>query len=124
MPPQLYPAGALTAAPGRPASHHLIAPDPAGWSQIALVEWELRGQAWADTHPHDEYNYVLDGVLLVSCDGETVEVPAGSAVRVPAGGTGHYWAPEHARMLAIYGPNPRGDASSTHGLTPLTDRPA
>ena len=83
------------------------------------MEWELTGEAWSDEHPHDEYNYVLDGVLVVSCDGRTVEAPAGSVVRVPAGTTGHYSAPTHARMLAIYGPNPRGGRSSVHGLTRL-----
>ena len=119
MPPELYAAGPLMGRPGRPRSHAFIAPQPTGWSQVALMEWELAGETWSDEHPHDEYNYVLDGLLLVSCDGQTVEVPAGSVVRVPAGTTGHYSAPTHARMLAIYGPNPRGEASSVHGLSRL-----
>jgi mannose-6-phosphate isomerase-like protein (cupin superfamily) len=84
------------------------------------MEWELAGESWTDEHPHDEYNYVLEGLLLVSCDDQTVEVPTGSVVRVPAGTTGHYSAPTHARMLAIYGPNPRGEATSVHGLSQLS----
>jgi mannose-6-phosphate isomerase-like protein (cupin superfamily) len=83
------------------------------------MEWELTAQSWSDEHPHDEYNYVLDGVLVVTCDGATVEVTAGSVVRVPAGATGHYAAPVHARMLAIYGPNPQGQPSAVHGLSHL-----
>jgi mannose-6-phosphate isomerase-like protein (cupin superfamily) len=120
MPPEVYPAGPLTAQPDRPHSHAFIAPGPTGWTQVALMEWELTAESWSDEHPHDEYNYVLDGVLLVTCDGQTVEVPAGSAVRVPAGTTGHYAAPVHARMLAIYGPNPQGRPTSVHGLSRLT----
>jgi mannose-6-phosphate isomerase-like protein (cupin superfamily) len=120
MPPELYPAGPLTALPDRPHSHAFIAPTPAGWTQVALMEWELTAESWSDEHPHDEYNYVLDGLLLVTCDGQTVEVPAGSVVRVPAGTTGHYAAPTHARMLAIYGPNPQGRPSAVHGLSRLT----
>ena len=121
MSPEMYAAGPLTSRPGRPRSHAFIAPQPEGWEQVALMEWELTGQSWTDEHPHDEYNYVLEGLLLVSCNGQTVEVPAGSVVRVPAGTTGHYSAPTHARMLAIYGPNPRGEASHVHGLSELSD---
>jgi len=120
MSPEMYAAGPLTGRPGRPRSHAFIAPQPAGWEQVALMEWELTGQSWTDEHPHDEYNYVLEGLLLVSCNGQTVEVPAGSLVRVPAGTTGHYSAPTYARMLAIYGPNPRGEASHVHGLSQLS----
>jgi quercetin dioxygenase-like cupin family protein len=123
VPPELYPAGPLTSRPGRPRSHAFIAPRTEGWSQVALMEWELTGETWSDEHPHDEYNYVLDGLLLVTCDGQTVEVPAGSAVRVPAGTTGRYSAPTHARMLAVYGPNPEGAASTVHGLSAAGDEP-
>jgi hypothetical protein len=84
------------------------------------MEWELTAEEWVDEHPHDEFNYVLEGTLLVTCDGETVEVPQGSIVRVPAGSTGRYWAPDHARMLAIYGPNPDGAPSIISGCDPST----
>jgi ethanolamine utilization protein EutQ (cupin superfamily) len=100
-------------------SRAFIPPTDTGWSGVALMEWELTAQEWIDEHPHDEFNYVLEGTLMVSCDGETVEVPAGSVVRVPAGSRGRYWALEHARMLAVYGPNPRGEPSTIVGLRGL-----
>jgi ethanolamine utilization protein EutQ (cupin superfamily) len=84
-----------------------------------MMEWELTAQEWVDEHPYDEFNYVLEGTLMVSCDGETVEVPAGSVVQVPAGSRGRYWAPEHARMLAVYGPNPNAEPSTIVGLRSL-----
>ena len=33
---------------------------------------------------------------------------SGDTIVVPAGSTGHYWAPTYARLLGIYGPNPTG----------------
>ena len=118
MPPVLFPAGPLT---GAPRGHRFVAPRPEGWSSVAVMEWELTGQEWRDQHPHDELNYVLEGTLFVEVDGETVEAPAGSLVQVRAGDAGRYWAPDHARMLAIYGPNPDGLASRVDGLRPLDE---
>jgi mannose-6-phosphate isomerase-like protein (cupin superfamily) len=116
VPPIVYPSGERT---GPTRSHAFIPPAPAGWDSIALAEWELVGQEWEDQHPHDEFNYVLEGTLFVSCDEETVEAPAGSVVYVPAEATGRYWAPERARMLAIYGPNPHGRPTRIGGLRAL-----
>ena len=87
------------------------------------MEWELRGESWTDEHPHDEFNYVLEGCLFVECDGETVEALAGDVVQIPAGSIGRYWAPRHARMLAVYGPNPEGRASRKHGYERLDTAP-
>jgi ethanolamine utilization protein EutQ (cupin superfamily) len=115
---------APTVFSGRPRggpthSRVLIPATDAGWSGVAMMEWELTAQEWSDEHPHDEFNYVLEGTLMVSCDGETVEVPAGSVVQVPAGSRGRYWAPERARMLAVYGPNPNAEPSTIVGLRSL-----
>jgi ethanolamine utilization protein EutQ (cupin superfamily) len=95
--------------PGR----SIIEPDPGGWSGIALMEWELNAAEWTDRHPHDEINYVLDGELHVESDGQTVIARPGDTVVVVAGSTGRYSAPMHARMLAIYGPNPDGAESDS-----------
>jgi quercetin dioxygenase-like cupin family protein len=119
MPPTVYAAGELL---GAPRSHKFIVPDPNGWVGVAMMEWELTAQEWVDEHPHDELNYVLAGTLFVTCDGDTVEVRQGSVVRVPAGSVGTYRAPEHARMLAIYGPNPDGAPSTRHGLRSIAGR--
>lgn len=116
MAPTVYPGGSRR---GATRSRAFIPPSADGWSGVALMEWELTAQEWIDEHPHDEFNYVLEGTLMVSCDGETVEVAAGQVVRVPAGSRGRYWAPEHARMLAVYGPNPRGESSTIVGLRAL-----
>ena len=40
-------------------------------------------------------------------------------VRVPAHATGRYAAPERARMLAVYGPNPDAAPSRIGGLSTL-----
>jgi uncharacterized cupin superfamily protein len=83
--------------------------DPAGaWDEIALSEWELTAAGWSDQHPHTETNVVLEGELHVESGGVTVVGKAGDTMKVPAGEVGRYWAPRHARMVAIYGPNPEG----------------
>jgi quercetin dioxygenase-like cupin family protein len=66
---------------------------------------------WTDHHPHTETNVVLDGRLHVECQGVTVVAGPGDTVQVPAGRAGRYWAPEYARMLAVYGPNPAAEES-------------
>jgi ethanolamine utilization protein EutQ (cupin superfamily) len=91
----------------------IIDADPAGWAGVALSEWELNAAAWTDRHPHDEINYVLSGELQVASDGETVVAGPGDTVLVRAGSVGTYTAPVHARMLAIYGPNPDGAESDS-----------
>jgi quercetin dioxygenase-like cupin family protein len=70
-----------------------------------MFEWELTAESWTDEHPHTEYNFVIDGRLFVESGGVTVEALPGDLVQVPAGVVGRYWAPEFARMLAIYGPS-------------------
>lgn len=117
MAPVVHARGELSGTPG---SHAFVPPDPRGWSSVAIMEWELNGQEWVDQHPHAEFNYVLEGTLVVEAGGETVEVPAGCVVEVRAGLRGRYRAPVHARMLAIYGPNPDGAPSTIVGLRPLS----
>ena len=89
MAPQRYPASPLLRREGRPKGHAFVAPG----------------------------DYVLEGRLFVACDGETVEAVTGDVVRVPAGSVGRYWAPEYARMVAVYGPNPHGLESRVHAFT-------
>ncbi|MFJ9634567.1 cupin domain-containing protein [Streptomyces sp. NPDC101175] len=119
MAPQKYPSSPLARREGRPKGHAIVPPGEGRRPGVALMEWELRGESWTDEHPHDEFNYILEGHLFVACDGETVEVLAGDVVRVPAGRVGRYWAPGYARMLAVYGPNPQGAASRVHAYVRL-----
>lgn len=105
------PAMDLLAAPGDPSGSRcrcLMEPLPESWTGFVLSEWELRRRGWADLHPHDETNIVVEGELHVECDGQTVVVGPRGTVRVPAGKIGRYSAPVYARMFAIYGPNPTG----------------
>lgn len=81
-------------------------------SEPALFEWELTAEAWTDEHPHNEYNFVIEGQLFVESGGVTVAAQAGDVVRVPAGTAGKYWAPKYARLLAIYGPSNGGPSRS------------
>ena len=103
--PKKYPKAGFEPRSGLPNCRVILAPRPEGWTEPALFEWELRGEAWTDEHPHTEYNYVLEGQLFVEAEGVTIEAGAGDLVQVPAGATGKYWAPVYARMLAIYGPS-------------------
>jgi mannose-6-phosphate isomerase-like protein (cupin superfamily) len=97
----------------------IIMPRPqGGWSEPVLFEWELTAESWTDEHPHNEYNFVIEGHLFVECGGVTVEAHAGDVVRVPAGAVGKYWAPQYARLLAIYGPS-KGDPSRVLGYEKL-----
>ena len=118
MPPTVFPAVELS---GEPKDNRFVWDPSPSWTSVRIGEWELTAQEWIDTHQHDEFNYVLEGTLMVSCDGETVEVPSGSLVRTPAGSTGRYWAPVYARMLVIYGPNPTGAKVEIGGLRSLDD---
>lgn len=107
LPAELIPRRTQPSAE-EPACFFFIPAPPEGWSQPALGEWELHGSEFGDRHQHDEVNYVLDGRLIVECDGERVEAGPGDVVRVPAGHAAYYSAPEYARMLFVYGPNPDG----------------
>jgi ethanolamine utilization protein EutQ (cupin superfamily) len=89
------------------------------WTAPVVMEWELTEAQWTDTHPHDEFNFVLDGELHVESDGNLVVARAGDLVRVAANSQGRYFAPEHARMLAIYDHNPGGAESDIVGLAHL-----
>jgi uncharacterized cupin superfamily protein len=105
---------------GAGPSGHPLVPAAAGvGSDLVITEWELRGESWTDRHPHTEYNYVLDGVLFVESEGNTVEAHRGDVVLVGAGTVGRYWAPDYARLLAVYGPNPTGAPSEVVGLAPV-----
>lgn len=107
--------GAKTTAPaGQDPVCRMILPAPeSGWDQLAMGEWELRAAGFGDCHPHDEVNYVLEGRLYVDCDGETVRGDAGDVIRVPADHAAYYRAPDYARMLFVYGPNPLGRPTRT-----------
>lgn len=92
---------------------NLLTPPPtASWDGCVLTEWELRSAGWQDRHDHDEFTYVLEGELHLSCEGEEVVLKQGDVGRVPAGRVGRYVAPNYARMLAVYGPNPTGTEAS------------
>ncbi|UUU19119.1 cupin domain-containing protein [Streptomyces sp. DSM 40750] len=120
MAPQKYLSSPLVRREeGWPKGHVFVPPGEGSRPGVALIEWELRGESWTDEHPHDEFNYVLEGHLFVACDGETLEAVTGDVVRVPAGSVGRYWAPEYARMIAVYGPNPQGLESRVHAYTRL-----
>lgn len=112
MPAELIPAAPLD-PDSEPACRMILPAPPSGWRQPALGIWELRQAGFGDCHPHDEINYVLEGTLIVECDGESVEARPGDVVRVPAGHPAYYRAPDYARMVFVYGPNPDGLPSTS-----------
>ena len=120
--PRLISGGAgLQPRPDRPRmrTRWVIPPSADGWQEFALSEWELTAAGWSDRHPHSETNVVLEGELHVESGGVTVVASAGDTVTVPAGEVGRYWAPVHARMIAIYGPNPEADDTDLLGYWEL-----
>ena len=102
--PTKFARSALSAEEG-PRCRSIVPTVPEGWSEPVLYEWELTAESWTDQHPHSEYNFVIEGELFVEAGGVTVEARSGDVVRVPAGAVGRYWAPNYARLLAIYGPS-------------------
>lgn len=89
-------------------------PSSGVWKDNVLAEWELECEGWTDTHPHDEYAFVIEGTLHVQCEGVEHVLNQGDCIMVPAGSTGRYWAPQYARMFGIWGPNPEGE-DTEHG---------
>lgn len=97
------------------ASRSILRASTVAWESVVLGEWDLE-RAWLeDQHPHYEINYVLDGELVVTCAGATHRLGPGDTIRVPGGRAARYEAPVYARMLFIYGPNPRGAPSEVLG---------
>ena len=112
MPAELFPAQPLSEVAN--GCRFIVAAPPQGWTHVPLGEWQLRdGAGFGDCHPHEELNVVLDGLLVVECDGARVEAGPGDVVRVPAGRPAYYSAPSFARMIFIYGANPAGLPSTT-----------
>ena len=105
----------------KPKCRVIIPPAQGSSSEPALFEWELTAESWTDEHPHCEYNFVIEGQLFVESGGVTVEARAGDVVRVPAGAVGKYWAPQYARLFAIYGPS-NGEPSRNLGYERLDSR--
>lgn len=114
--PVLHARTAL-AGTGKPRCRAIVPPGTGARSEPAIFEWELRGEAWTDLHPHSEYNFVIEGRLCVEAGGVVVEAGVGELVHVPAGTAGRYWAPQYARLLAIYGPTD-GTPSQALGYEP------
>jgi mannose-6-phosphate isomerase-like protein (cupin superfamily) len=119
MGPRKWQRENLTTYDDGPSGRWLTEPNPSGWTDPVISEWELSAQSWTDHHVHDEYAYVLEGQLFVECDGVTVEVNKGEMVCVPGGTTGRYLAPAYARMLGIYAANPKGEATTKTAFEPL-----
>ncbi len=105
--PELFKSTELLERQGLPKGRVILPPDtdPAG---PAFFEWELRGEAWSDEHPHDEYVFVLEGSLRISAGHTQVNAAKGDLIRVPAGVRGTYAGDSFARVLSVYGPRPPG----------------
>ena len=102
-----------------PKCRVIVPAEGASWSEPVLFEWELTAESWTDQHPHSEYNFVIEGRLFVESEGVTVEARPGDVVRIAPGAVGRYWAPDYARLLAIYGPG-NGELSRRLGYEKFT----
>ena len=83
---------------------------PIATEELVIGEWTLTAAAWTDRHQHEETNWVLEGQLHVTCDGQTATILPGHAVIIPPGALARYEAPIYARMLFVYGPSRDGHA--------------
>jgi len=112
VPAELFPRRDLAGAAA--GCRSIIAAPAGGWTHVPLGEWELRsGAGFGDCHPYEEINIVLQGRLVVDCDGVRVEAGPGDVVRVPPDRPAYYSAAPYARMVYVYGTNPEGLASTT-----------
>lgn len=118
---ELYPAQSRAVVGPGMSSRRIFGSPRQSWTQPVVMEWELTGVQWVDEHPHDEFNFILEGQLHVESDGELVVAHVGDFVRVVAHSRGRYFAHGHARMLAIYDHNPDGKTSTVAGLEPLNE---
>jgi quercetin dioxygenase-like cupin family protein len=80
--------------------------------ELVIGEWSLTGAAFTDLHQHVEINYVVEGELHVTFDGETRVATTGDSIVVPPGSVGRYAAPVFARMIYVYGPSTDGHAAA------------
>src|SRR5262245_53940832 len=96
---------------GRECEHGIVKAQPDGLIGYAISEWELTAVGFSDLHPPDKVGFVLADELHIEANGREVVGRAGDSIRVPAGSIGKYWAPQYARMIGIYGPNPEGAMS-------------
>ena len=81
---------------------------PIATEELVIGEWSLTAAAWTDRHQHEETNWVLEGELHVTCDGQIAIILPGHAVIIPSGALARYEAPVYARMLFVYGPSRDG----------------
>lgn len=116
--PRHVPAAPLQSRIGRPVGRVII--ESADLTDPSFFEWELRGEEWSDEHAHDEYVYVLAGEVHVTAEARTVVAGPGDLVVVPAGSRGFYAAPDHARLLSVYGPRPATQHDPHGVLRPLS----
>lgn len=116
---ELLPVSERAAVGPGMSSRRIFGSPDASWTQPVFMEWELSCAEWTDEHPHDEFNFILEGELHVHVGDEMVVARAGDLVRVAAHSAGRYVAPVHARMLAVYDHNPYGATSTIGGLKQL-----
>ena len=120
---ELYPTAPLEGDTPGQKGRSIFGDGTGAWQLPVLGEWELTGADFTDQHPHDEFNVVLEGELHVEADGVLVVAGPGDMVRVVAGCRARYFAPVHARMLFVYGPNPDGAESIIVGGGLLSSPP-
>lgn len=113
---ELYPENAREPVGPGMTSRRIFGSNEGSWTEPVIMEWELTAAQWIDEHPHDEFNYVLEGELHVESEGEVAIARVGDVVRVLAHSRGRYFAPQYARMLSVYDHNPRGEPTTIIGL--------
>ncbi|MCB8883728.1 cupin domain-containing protein [Acidisoma cellulosilytica] len=115
-----YPAGLLEAPSGEPRTWWINTADPKGWMEPILCVWELEAEALTAELGFDEWNYMVEGQILIEVDGVEVELNPGDAVLIPAGAFGRYTAKGYAKLFCVWGPNPNALGRTKYTYTKLS----
>jgi len=124
MGPIVYRDAPLKPDDGVEEPHHrwINYPVPEGWTDPVISLWQLTGEHFTDQHGHIEWNYILEGQLFLEVEGIKVELSKGDIFCIPAGKKAHYTAPNHVKMFAVYGANPKAIMPTEQFYRKLTDK--
>jgi len=89
----------------------MIPPRRDGWTDVAVSEWDWCAPVGRTTTPTRRRTSCSTAACMSSAKASPWSQGPETRCRCPPDRAGRYWAPEYARMLAVYGPNPAAEES-------------